>query len=253
MKIGADPELFLVGANSALISSIGIIGGTKAFPRAIGREGCAVQEDNVAVEFNITPCADVRAFVECINYNLEYLSSEVSKRNLSLHITPSEVFPDSQLEHPDAKRFGCDPDMNAWTGMLNPPPRSKNPNLRSAGGHIHVGFDGEKLNELEVVKAMDVFLGLSSVTLDPDKRRRELYGKAGACRVKPYGVEYRTLSNFWLKSDELKEWAFNQTTKAVKFIRDGGSFDEDVGRAIQRAINVGDEKLSKALCVEYGV
>ncbi len=37
---------------------------------------------------------------------------------------------------------------------------------------------------------------------DKDTERRGMYGKAGAFRPKPYGVEYRTLSNAWLSNDE---------------------------------------------------
>jgi hypothetical protein len=41
--------------------------------------------------------------------------------------------------------------------------------------------------------------------------RRELYGKAGAFRPKPYGVEYRVLSNRWLNSEALIRWVYNQS------------------------------------------
>jgi len=39
--------------------------------------------------------------------------------------------------------------------------------------------------------------------------------RAGACRPKEYGVEYRVLSNFWLRTDEFIEWVYNQTQRAV--------------------------------------
>ena len=253
MKIGADPELFLKDKHGLFISSINLIGGSKSKPRPIREDGCAVQEDNVAVEFNIPPAESITAFINSINFSLNFLTDEVKKKGLSLAIVPSAEFSKDQLEHPHAKEFGCDPDYNAWTQQVNPKPFSKNKQLRSAGGHIHVGFDGEKLNPFDVVKAMDVFLALPSLELDDDMRRRELYGKAGACRLKEYGVEYRTLSNFWLKTDELKKWVYNQTLTSVNFIREGGHFSNAQGKIIQHCINTSDKLLAKHLLAEYGM
>lgn len=53
------------------------------------------------------------------------------------------------------------------------------------------------------VPLIDLFCGIPSVLVDRDENarfRRHLYGKAGECRLPKYGIEYRTLSNFWLKS-----------------------------------------------------
>ena len=38
-----------------------------------------------------------------------------------------------------------------------------------------------------MVKLLDIFLGIPSVIIDPDKKRRKLYGKAGAFRLTKYG------------------------------------------------------------------
>jgi len=54
---------------------------------------------------------------------------------------------------------------------------------------------------LQTVKFIDLFTAIPSVLLDPGeggKARRELYGKAGSFRYTPYGLEYRTLSNYWM-------------------------------------------------------
>lgn len=253
MKIGADPELFLADRSGKYISSVGLIGGTKEEPKPLPMAGCAVQEDNVAVEFNIPPCDSVDSFIAAIQYNLDYLTKEVATRGLSLVITPSASFPPDQLQSRQAKVFGCDPDYNAWTGGINPKPFARNKNLRSAGGHIHVGFDGEDLEPFSVVRAMDVFLAIPSLELDPDTERRLLYGKAGACRPKPYGVEYRTLSNFWIATPELRNWAYTQTLTAVNFVRNGGSFSDEQGEAIQYCVNSGNKELAKAIKAEYGI
>ena len=45
---------------------------------------------------------------------------------------------------------------------------------------------------------LDMYLGLPSLIWDRDTKRRSLYGDFGAFRPKPYGLEYRVLSNAWL-------------------------------------------------------
>src|SRR5690606_5853835 len=93
---------------------------------------------------------------------------------------------------------------------------------RTCGGHIHIGYDSpDFIVSEDIVHAMDTVLGLESINLDKDDRRREMYGKAGCFRVKDYGVEYRTLSNFWLQSDELKKWAYNKTLEAIEMVNSG--------------------------------
>jgi len=53
------------------------------------------------------------------------------------------------------------------------------------------------------IPLLDLFCGIPSVLLDISndaKIRRQLYGKAGDYRLPFHGIEYRTLSNFWIKS-----------------------------------------------------
>lgn len=252
MRIGADPELFLKRGNK-YISSIGLIGGTKYAPFLIREDGCAVQEDNVAVEFNIPPCVDVEAFVESINFNLKYLADLAEKQGLSLSLTASAVFDKDQLANPAAQEFGCEPDYNCWTGMQNPRPEAKNKNLRSAGGHVHVGCREAKIDPWEMMKACDLFLGVPSLEMDQDTRRRELYGKAGACRIKPYGAEYRTLSNWWLQDDDSKKWVFRQVHKAKDWLLKGNTLTEQAGHMIQECINTSNMDMMKEIRRHYGV
>jgi uncharacterized protein with PhoU and TrkA domain len=42
-----------------------------------------------------------------------------------------------------------------------------------------------------------------------------LYGKAGAHRIKSYGVEYRTLSSFWVHDVAFMRWVYKQAMLAV--------------------------------------
>ena len=211
LTIGADPELFLKDKSGQYKSSIGLIGGSKEVPFPLGRQGCAVQEDNVAVEFNIPPASHMRSFVDSIQYGMDEIKKIVP--DLELAIEATAEFPEAELQTPEAKVFGCDPDFNAWTRSKNPRPRSMNPQLRSAGGHVHFGYTAELAKD-KLIKACDLFMGVPSVLMDGDARRRELYGKAGAFRPTSYGVEYRVLSNFWLKDKKLIEWAWNTAVQS---------------------------------------
>jgi hypothetical protein len=249
--LGADPELFLVESSTGrFISSVGLIGGSKEFPLPIG-EGCAVQEDNVAVEFNIPPCKTADDFVKYINYNLTYLTQKAGEMGLELYIKPSANFDEEQLSSPAAQAFGCEPDYNAWTGLPNPRPTCEDATLRSAGGHIHIGCDKEQ--SLSIIKAMDLFVGCPLLRHDNDEKRRLLYGKAGAFRYKPYGVEYRTASNVWISSEHLIRWVWSQTQRAVEWVKEGNKFTKEQGKLIQDCINTNNIDLLSVLEKEFPI
>jgi hypothetical protein len=98
---------------------------------------------------------------------------------------------------------------------------------------------------------MDLILGLNSVLEDPDTRRRELYGQAGAIRFKSYGLEYRVLSNYWLAGHTID--IFNRVLWAIRHGL-GRSIDPSKrGAEIQKAINTGDKNLAKTLLAEHGL
>lgn len=204
--IGSDPEVFVVDFNQKVSHCIDMLGGSKAYPRVVF--GGAVQEDNVLFEFNTDPTVDPEEFVKRIRDVLEQGQELLDPYGLRLKLGQSSHVYDSMVGFPEkAFEFGCTPDYNAFTGQQNPVPSSVNPNLRTAGGHVHIGWShfGEvtKAIQEQVGCMCDYMLGLPSLLEDDDDLRRELYGKPGAIRYKPYGVEYRTLSNYWISSDEL--------------------------------------------------
>lgn len=252
--IGADIE-FLARRDGVPSSIIGIIGGTKDKPLLVKHGN--LQEDNVLPELAIDPVTNVRDWVRNIRAVRGSLAAALGK--LELATVSSAMFPEPELAHPKAKEFGCDPDFNAWTLERN---ESPNPHavgsLRTCGGHIHVGYDklSDDIDRAVLGQWMDVHLGLVSVLLDRDTNRRKVYGKAGSMRMKPYGMEYRTLSSFWTSSDALMQWAYRATERAVH------SFDtqdplvyalEDRGAAIQQAINSSDVSLAQQLIGQFNV
>lgn len=254
LTLGCDPETFLFNPTTGkFVSAVDKIGGSKEYPMPIDDQGNAVQEDNVAVEFNTPPCQSAKDFIHHININKEWIKAKALEMGLEMSVKPSAVFDDEELRSRAARTFGCDPDYNAWLdGKMNPRPKAANKNLRSCGGHIHIQMEDDD-NPLEIIKAMDLFVGCMMLEFDNDKDRRELYGKAGAFRKKSYGVEYRTASNAWIESDERIQWVWDQTEKAVAYARSGVGFTEAQGRMIQECINNSDTELLNQLKVEFNL
>lgn len=213
MRLGTDPEVFLVNTTGKFIAVNGLINADKWNPLQIPdmEKGFTLQEDNVALEYGIPPCASSEEFVTAIKRVM--VKSRDWLPGLDFSRLSCTVFTDDQLEHPMARIFGCEPDFNAYTRKANPKPRPRNRGTRSAGGHIHVETTE---NPFIVAQAMDVFLGIPSIIMDPNPERRELYGKAGAIRIKEYGVEYRSLSNFWIFEDRLIDWVWRNTARALE-------------------------------------
>lgn len=219
VMIGSDPELFLKNADGKIISAIGKIGGTKKRPKPVkelGR-GFAIQEDNVLVEYNTPPVSRVDQWLIAHQRMLDFLREKVGQLGLGLDISASHSMDEDQMDSPRAWVFGCEPDFDVWKLEMNPKPMAKDKYLRSAGGHIHVGYANPSPSQsIKIVRALDMYVGAWLAEKDPDTRRRELYGRAGACRFKPYGVEYRTPSNFWLSSEELVRGVYLRVIAAVE-------------------------------------
>ncbi len=105
----------------------------------------------------------------------------------------------------------------------------------------------------DVIKTLDLFVGVPSVILEPDNKRKELYGKAGCFRPKSYGVEYRTVSNFYLQSKNLILWLYNAVMSAVSFYNEGNRIDEVLGGFISEVINKNDKSSAQELIKEFNL
>lgn len=245
-RAGCDPEVFLVDVQGKHISAIGLINADKWNPLQIpGMEhGFTLQEDNVALEYGIPPASSADEFVSHIQRVMD--KSKEWTKGLSFSKLSCTIFDKDQMGHPLAHVFGCEPDYNAWTGMENVKPKPPHEFMRSAGGHIHVET---KQNPKDVVQQMDLFLSVPAVFMDKGIERKKLYGKAGAFRPKPYGVEYRSLSNFWIFKEKLIRWAWKQTERALNSTVPVGELAE----YIDIAVNNNDKQMAKALINEYNL
>lgn len=227
-QIGADPELVIKNKDTGkYVSAHDLIPGTKEHPHVIPYG--AIQVDGVAAEYNIDPAKTVDEFINHHQIVVSNLNDRIYKKNPNLYIdiSPTATFDKDYFESlpDDVRKLGCDPDFDAWTGEQNTPPETKEP-FRTFGGHIHCGwgefFDvtnaGHILNCRDVVKQLDMVLYRASLLWDKDEKRRELYGKMGAFRPKHYGVEYRSLSNAFLKDEALCRWVFIATRRCLDLL-----------------------------------
>jgi hypothetical protein len=267
--IGTDPEFFLQESDTGKLKcAIPFIKGTKEEPEALPSGKGSIQKDNVALEFATAPAKDGNEFVENIRVTFQDIMNVLPKGH-ELVVTPSAEFDKDQLEDPEACIFGCDPDYDAWTISQNEKPFCSNESFRSCGGHIHIGkvegdgndFLYDPMGKILVIKMMDTFHGIISTILDRSEAsvaRRQLYGKAGCHRPTEYGVEYRVLSNYWLKSPHLVMLMDSLTQDVLRLIREGR--DEEIINAagadeIQNIINEGRmeeaEKILHTILKQY--
>ena len=93
-----------------------------------------------------------------------------------------------------------------------------------------------------MIKLLDVFLGVPSVIIDPDKERRKLYGRAGAFRLTKYGFEYRTLSSYMMSKDSILDLICKLLMLALEYCGTPLAFDKD---QIQQIINESDVEEAK--------
>lgn len=254
VTVGSDPEVFVKNAQNEVITPKFIVWGTKNDPLLLHDDGYYIQRDNMAMEFCIPPASTAKEFVKHIDLGI-FHCLEFLPEGHDILAKPSLVFPKELIDgDEEALNFGCDPDFNAYTNEQNPKPKASNPYLRSCGGHIHIGYSNptEEQN-LQIIKHLDLYLGLPSLFLDDDTDRRQLYGNAGCFRNKKYGVEYRTLSNFWLKDPKYIHWVYVNSILAIGSINASNQIDANDYIAIENAINTNNKKMARELIEKYHV
>jgi len=247
---GTDPE-FGIFENGVPVQIIDFIPGSKKEPCDIG-EGCGVQPDNVMIETTQPPTSKKEDFIKYFNYcknRIQEIIRYNTNRNLDIVSISSATYKPEDIAHPIAQKFGCEPSFCIYTGNVSPRPSPEEiGNLRSAGFHLHIGFDGlASYEETDfIIFLCDILLGLPYIVIDGDENRRKLYGNAGAFRAKPYGFEYRTLSNAWLNSKEYMRWVFDAVQVGMERLMNGDALYSKYGD-IQSIIKTSDWEAAKKI------
>lgn len=227
-SMGGDPEFFVANSRGTILASDKFLPGKEekivfeaSSTNVQGGDKNKLFFDGIQAEMNLGA-----------NRCREYLTGNVYKclKKAVGRIGPSnKIVLKSSVKvrreiilaaDPEARRFGCMPDFNAYTRTINTEEidATRHP-YRYAGGHIHLGISSDYLKKgsgegklakteeghIRIVKLLDIIVGIPSLLLDntaASKRRRSKYGKAGCFRPTPYGIEYRTPGCWWLRSPE---------------------------------------------------
>jgi hypothetical protein len=217
ITFGCDPEGFFQRDG-------GVIGAEKVIPDKNGYPSLnSIVLDGVQFEFNPSPshcrallANDISRSFKTLKKHLSEMKGVTASFNRAV-VEISKEGLDSLSEK--AKVFGCMPSKNAYdvsaTITANPATYLK----RSAGGHLHFGLSKPVMEERErLVKLFDVLIGNTCVLIDRDPgaaERRKNYGRAGEYRLPKHGIEYRTLSNFWLQSYPLMSFVMGLGRLAI--------------------------------------
>ena len=256
IMLGCDPEFFFK-------NSKGIVGAESVLPEdgmEAGQYHSKFIIDGVQAELNPAPnrCREILAneIGRCFLSLKEHMDSVGVSIDMSQTVEVKKDVFDTLSDK--SKRFGCSGSKNAYKSeaeikiTINPMVYRK----RSAGGHLHLGkigftnIDKALLSPERLIPILDILLGNTCVLIDRDEgniERRKSYGRAGEYRTPPHGIEYRTLSNFWLQNYQLMSFVFGMARFAVNVVandKDKEFTDAINMKEIEKAINKNDFKLA---------
>lgn len=228
VTLGADIEMFLVDKHSenlSLVPAYDVVSSTKENPESIG-EGFKIHPDNVSLELICPPSGIINSESDVVNHlNNNFLGKKILEASIFPGVRPYHfdtfiISPD-MLSDERLLEFGCDPEFDAWTGKEFPAANAQQL-FRASGYHIHIGYDNptDEVSR-EIVKYLD--MSLLPQYVEDIYKNRELYqehqamidrwgqyGKPGAHRIKPYGVEYRVFGGFLYAHQDLAANVYTQ-------------------------------------------
>ena len=219
--VGTDAEVFLLDKQGMPVSAEGIVGGRKNAPIKMNDYGGWL-EDNVSAEINIMPVLESEGpatFSSRVDGVLKALQKHVDKLELKVDITPARLFDDRYTTTEQGRESGCSPTFDAWKLIKNPRTQLED-NWRFCGGDIHLSHpDVDKLGRYfrpNLARHMDMCFALNEVyTQAPEQRSSGKYGRIGIHRPTPYGVEYKTIGNWWLAKPIWRKGVFNAALQCL--------------------------------------
>ena len=238
-KIGSDPEIFCEEAKGKIIPAFKFLPAKEkslvvegygenynlGVPDTGGEYGNNIYWDGFQAEFTTRPSTCMGWHGDSLQSGLRglYQALKQHDKKAKLSIKTVADISDKALREapPECVTFGCNASLNVY-GMKGLEMPGTAINYRSAGGHVHLGFNDKPTTEQMhlMVKSLDAILGVAGVSMCAkydDPRRRIMYGLAGEYRLPPHGLEYRVLSNAWLFHPVIANIVFDLARSAAMF------------------------------------
>lgn len=219
--IGSDPEAFIVNDISGLVvSAKRFTDGTKDTPEDCDN-GYAILNDNILIEGNVPPAGSKQEFIDNMKELHNIMSWRAETRGAHLHNSDCETISEALLKTDEAQEFGCSSFRDAWNENVEIETPQLNGNMRPAGNHIHLGFSeldswSDSL-KMAIVRAFDMFVTLPAIDITGmNYRTSNLYGILGACRIKSYGIECRSLGGTFF-NPKYFGWIYDNVETAINF------------------------------------
>ena len=220
-RIGCDPELFLFdNVLDRIVPACGIVEGSKESPIMLINGGM-VQLDGTVLEFGTPPVEPTgtnfsSALTATLNIIRKQLSDKYGSR-YELRCGASAAYsPEDIAANHEGLIVGCD----AQYVMVKPDQPTRailestgklSPDCVPIGGHLHFGFVDNMESKLvenhsairytETMRKADVSTIMQDVHCSSSRERKNVMGfptNTPAIRIKPYGIEFRNLSSYWL-------------------------------------------------------
>lgn len=225
-RVGSDPEGFFE-RDGKIISSEEILKEPVIYKDRVGYERGRVVRDGIQLEIQplASHCrANAGNFIQCALIALDDFL-KANHPGVTVKFYQSVEIPKDYFDTlpQESRQLGCMPSKNLYRPReLDVDPLTYR--LRSAGGHLHLGQLPFEITEdlaKRLVRIMDVVVGNTCVLIDRDPGnavRRKVYGRAGEYRLPKWGLEYRTLSNFWLHAYPLQSLVYALARQAVSMV-----------------------------------
>lgn len=219
--LGSDPEAFIVNNHTGRpVSSKRFTTGTKDEPEDLGN-GFALLNDNILIEGNVPPARNKEEFIENMTKLWNMMNARAERRLAHLENWDVMTISNELMQTDEAKEFGCSSFRDAWNDLVEIDTPQLTSFSRPAGCHIHIGFEDPKYLtdsfKQAVVRAFDIFVTIPAIAeTGQNYRTNNMYGILGACRIKSYGVECRSLGGTFFKPEKFG-WIYEQTEKAIRY------------------------------------
>jgi hypothetical protein len=237
---GTDPEGFFTCNGK-------IIGAEKVIPKK-GLGGRVVL-DGVQFEIHTHPSYEVSVMGQGISLAFQDIKrrlDDIVGRDVRVCFDGVVEVDQEELDtlSPETRVLGCQPSQNAF-GTRPILVDAKTYRKRSAGGHLHLGLTNNRdlyQNRTDLVPVLAILVANTCVMLDRDpgqaERRQLAYGRAGEFRLQDHGLEYRTLSNFWLRHYALMDLVFGLANLSISVVN-ARLQGNDIEQELADVVNIG--------------